>query len=94
MSEPTLRPIWTPDDARQTVRDAEQHQAFRGDPVEPDQLVAAGIVEPDVLPFGRHRAPEPVGMRPRRALLLGRLLVAIAVLVLVLTIGVLWLVLA
>jgi hypothetical protein len=44
MSEPTLRPIWTPDDARQTAHDARQHQAF--------------AVLDCSLGAGRHRAPS------------------------------------
>lgn len=30
MSEHTLRPIWTPEDARQAARDAAKHTAHRG----------------------------------------------------------------
>lgn len=39
MSEPTLRPIWTPDDAAQTARDAAQHVAIPGAPVEPEGML-------------------------------------------------------
>lgn len=34
MSDNTLRPIWTPDDFKQTVRDAAQHIGIVGAPAE------------------------------------------------------------
>lgn len=39
MSEPTLRPIWTPEDAAQTACDAAQHVAIPGAPVEPEGML-------------------------------------------------------
>lgn len=98
MSEPTLRPIWTPDDYAQTVRDAERIRSYQRDAIAaedmtpdvlPEQMVAAGVVEPDVLPYApavRHHA-EPARRdwaRIRRATL------AALVVVLVLTVGALW----
>ncbi len=46
MSEPTLRPIWTPDDTTQTALDAARHTPYLGVAGEPDP-------NPDMLPFRR-----------------------------------------
>lgn len=50
MSEPTIfRPIWTPEDARQTARDAANHRGI------PGKALTAEDMEPDVpLPFRRN----------------------------------------
>ena len=63
MSEPTLRPIWTPYDAMQT---AARHTPYLG---VPDQMVAAGVVEPDMLPFRRPAGStcECCGARPEES---------------------------
>ena len=49
MSENTLRPIWTPDDYQQTVRDAAAHHN--------QPAITAETMEPDVLPAQAHGRP-------------------------------------
>lgn len=97
-----LRPVWTPEDAAQTARDAAQHVAVpAAEPVDEYNRMFAELarwhLDPVYRPAptqparGRHQEPVRAGMRPRRALMIGRILVAAAVLVLVLTVGALWL---
>lgn len=98
IAEPTLRPIWTPEDAAQTARDAAKHVAVPGmliadlrSPIYSDPIL--GLLEnpaPTSPPRGRHQEPVRTGLRPRRALRIGRLLLATAAIVLVLTVGALW----
>ncbi len=94
MSDQPLRPIWEPDDFADTVRDAAQHRAYSSVPADllddADYLDYLDAAPPIAPPAGFYPRTEPVGMRPGRARLIGRALVAAAVLVVVLTAAVLW----
>lgn len=103
MSEPnaTAFPIaiWTPQDFADTVRDASQHEAIRGTASVPVvdaehatftyPPIVPELMKPDP-PACQHRA-ERVGMRPSSAKRTERLIVAIAVLLMVCSLGVAWL---
>jgi len=83
-----MRPIWTPDDARQTALDAAQHTP------EPVAGAIATRIGPWHLaamspPRGRHHTPEPVGMRPQRAAQRTKAVLAVAVILMILVGGVL-----
>lgn len=79
-----LRPIWTPEDAQQTARNAAKHVGISGIPDDSDWLPA-----PTSPARGRHRVPEPARMRPRRAAQLTKITLAVATIITILVVGVL-----
>lgn len=83
MTEQPLRPIWTPDDALQAARDAAN---------EPAVLVERATLRPASTspPRGRGCAPGPVALRPRRAAQRAKAMLCVAVILMMLTAGVLW----
>lgn len=98
------QPIWTPADAAQTARDAAQHVGYRGEPsplrdaadeLYLDRLEASPPIVPPAswnqMTCYRTGGCRPtVHMRPRRALLIGRLLLTLASLVLLIAVASLW----
>lgn len=92
-----LRPIWTPQDYADTLRDAGRHRAEPAE-LDDDEDQDHGVAdEPADLAkrYGftsptSHRAATVAGMRPSRALYLTRVALGVATVVLVMAIGALW----